>query len=112
MIKNCLDNNIVFHIQSYVTTHDTWDEFLNHVDVLIKMYLKDKLHTLKMKENKIITKHIHVFQTLLEQLSNDEIVLSLMRSMIFRYRNLISSLKRKPNITLQSLIIDLMQEES
>jgi hypothetical protein len=47
------------------------------------MYLKDKLHTLKMKENKIITKHVHVFKTLLKKISNDEIVLSLMKSMIF-----------------------------
>lgn len=31
MIKTCLDNNVVYHIQSYATTNDTWDEFLNHV---------------------------------------------------------------------------------
>ena len=32
------------------------------------MYLKDKCHTLKIKENDSVTKHIHVFRARLEQL--------------------------------------------
>jgi len=32
------------------------------------MYLKDQLHTLKMKECEIVTKHIHMFRGLINQL--------------------------------------------
>jgi hypothetical protein len=35
-------------------------------DVMTKMYLKDKLHALKMKENDSVTKHIYVFRAHLE----------------------------------------------
>ena len=88
-------------------------------DAVTKMYLKDKLHTLKMKENESVTKHIHVFRSHLEQLSatgcptqDDEAILTLMRSLPPSYRSFISSLRRQPGITLQSLITDLIQEET
>lgn len=57
------------------------------------MYFKNKLQTLKkMKEGDNMTKHIHKFTSLLEQLSlartpifNDEAVLSLLKSMPMSY---------------------------
>lgn len=38
-------------------------------DVVRKMYLKYKLHTIQMRENENVIKHIHSFKFLLEQLS-------------------------------------------
>ena len=83
------------------------------------MYLKDRLHTLKMRENDSVTKHIHTFRAHLEQLltagsivPDDEAVLTLMQSLRPSYASFISSLRRQPGITLQSLITDLIQEET
>ncbi len=69
-------------------------------DVITKMYLRNKLQTLKMGENEFVTKHIHTFRSLLEQLFVvrslvvDEDVLSLMGNMPINYKIFISSLKR------------------
>jgi hypothetical protein len=83
------------------------------------MYLNDKFHTLKMRESVSVTKHVHLFQTNLHQLTvvgatvlDDETIICLMRSMPPSYRTFISSLRRQPNLTLQSLIIDLIQKET
>jgi hypothetical protein len=72
-----------------------------------------------MREGDNVTKHIHNFRSLLEELSvacahvsNDETILSLMRSMPFSFHNLISSTQRVPNLTLQSIIVDLLQEKN
>ncbi len=43
---------------------------------------------------------------------NDETLLSLMKNMPWSYRTFISSLKKQPNFALQTLIIDLIQEET
>jgi hypothetical protein len=68
---------------------------------MTKMYQKDKLHTLKMKENDSVTKHIHIFRCHLEQLLvastiivDDEVVLLLMRSMPPSYKTFINSLRK------------------
>jgi hypothetical protein len=61
-----------------------------------------------------------VFQAILEQLSTvdapvpgDEGVLSFMKSMPARYQTFISlGLRSQPNLTLQSLINDLIQEKN
>jgi hypothetical protein len=60
-----------------------------------------------MKEGDNVTKHIHNFRSLLEQLSvasplvsNDEAILSLMRSMPFNFHYLINSMQRVPNLSL------------
>ncbi len=61
-----------------------------------------------------------MFQAILEQLStvdapvpNDEGVLSFMKSMRARYQTFISlGLRRQPNLTLESLINDLIQEKN
>jgi len=85
---------------------------------MTKMYLKDKLYTLKMRENDSVTKHIHTFRAHLEQLlvagsavPDDEAILTLMRSLPPSYKSFINSLRRQLGITLQSLITDLIQEE-
>ena len=63
MINNCLENTIVSHVQSHTPAHLAWQELLklseSHDDVT-KIYMKDKLHTLKMKENESVAKHIHI----------------------------------------------------
>jgi hypothetical protein len=33
------------------------------------MYLKDKFHTFKMRENDSVTKHVHFFKTNIHQLT-------------------------------------------
>jgi hypothetical protein len=43
---------------------------------------------------------------------NDEVVLTLMRSMPPSYRTFIGSSRRQPNLTLQSMITNLIQEET
>ncbi len=45
-------------------------------------------------------------------MQNSEMLLSLMKNMPWSYRTFISSLKKQPNFTLQTLIIDLIQEET
>lgn len=70
-INNCLQNNIVTRIQSCTSAHHTWKELIKLFEshgVVPKMFLKDKLHTLKMKENESIVKHIHNRRAHLEQL--------------------------------------------
>jgi hypothetical protein len=55
------------------------------------MYLKDQLHTLKMKECETITKHIHMFRGLINQLFevgspiNDEKIALSLKCEIFNY---------------------------
>jgi len=65
-----------------------------------------------MKEGKNMTKCTHKFRSLLEQLSlarapivDDEVMLSLNKSMPMSFRNFISSLWKKQNLTLHALII-------
>jgi hypothetical protein len=69
-------------------------------DAITKMYFKNKLQTLKMKEGDNMTKHIHKFISLLEQLSlartpffNDEAMFSLLEIMLMSYKKFVSSLK-------------------
>jgi len=68
IINNCIDNNI-----SSPTSDDAWSELtkLFESQYVIKMHLQNKLHTLKMRENENITKQIHVFCALIEQLVQD-----------------------------------------
>jgi replication initiation and membrane attachment protein DnaB len=82
------------------------------------MYLKNKLQTLKMKEGDNMTKHIHKFTSLLEQLSlvrtlvsNDEAMFSLLKSMPMSYKKIISSFKQQPNLIVQALITNILQEK-
>jgi hypothetical protein len=58
-----------------------------------------------MKEGDNMTKHIHKFTSVLEQLSlartpvsNDEVMSSLLKSMPMSYKKIINSLKRQPNL--------------
>jgi len=88
------------------------------LDAFTKMFLNDKMQTLKMREGDNVTKHIHNFRSLLKQLSvvgalvsNDEVILSLMKSLPFSFHYLISSMQRVPNLTLQSLVTNLLQDE-
>lgn len=104
--RNCLDNIIISHVQSCTIARLTWTKLtklFESQDVVTKMYLKDKLHTLKMKESDTVKKHIHIFRAHLEHLLivgttilDDKIVLTLMRNMPPSYRTFISSLKRQP----------------
>ena len=69
--NNCLENTIVSHVQFYTPAHLAWQELINlfesHDDVT-KIYTKDKVHTLKMKENESVAKHIQNVRAHLEQL--------------------------------------------
>jgi hypothetical protein len=60
-----------------------------------------------LKKENNVTKHIHGFKSLLEQFSmigaflqDDEVILSLMRSMPLIFLTFISSLKRQHNLAL------------
>jgi hypothetical protein len=84
-----------------------------------KMYLKDKFYTLKMKESGNVTKHIHLFRAYLHEVTTtsaamlfDEEIICIMKSMPPSYETFISSLMRQPNLTLQSLITNLIQEKT
>ncbi len=104
-------------MQSKALGHEAWLELNRLFESLDALFLNDKMQTLKMREGDNVTKHIHNFRSLLEELSvacahvsNVEAIISLMRSMPLSYHNLISSMQRVPNLTLQSIIIDLLQE--
>jgi hypothetical protein len=54
IINNCLDNNVISHVQSCVTSNLTWIKLIKlfqFQNVVTKMYLKDKFHTLKGKSS-------------------------------------------------------------
>ena len=122
IINNCLENSVVSHIQSCTTSHLAWSRLISifeSQDVVTKMHLKDRLINLKMKDNASIVKHIHHFSAHLEQLSaagspvpDDEAIIMLMRSLPQNYQPFIRSLRRQPGLTLQTLITDLIQEET
>jgi len=58
IINNCLDNSVISHVQSCATSNLTWTKLarlFQSQDAVIKMYLKDKFHTLKMRESDSVT---------------------------------------------------------
>jgi hypothetical protein len=60
---------MLFLIFNPMKHHDAWTKLIQlfeSQDVVTKMYLKDKLHTLKMKENESVMKHMYVFRAILE----------------------------------------------
>lgn len=121
IINNCLDNSLTCHIQRCETSKTAWDELLRlfqSQDPITKMYIMDTISSIKMKEGEQLMKHIQKFRTLLEQLNalgapmgDEEAILNLMRSLPTSYRIVIRSLRRQPNLTLQTLITELLQEE-
>jgi hypothetical protein len=116
-----LELNQVSHIISKATSKESWDELCclyEAQDYVIKMYLKEWLTTLKMKEDESVTKHIHTFRSILDQLSaagaslsDEDSVIALMRSMPPSFHNFLVSI-RGQNLTLQTLITYLIQEET
>jgi hypothetical protein len=98
VINNCSDNNIISNVQLKTTSHDVWQELIKMFetqDAVTKMFLRDNLQTLKMREGESVVKHIQSFRSLLEQLlvigapiTNVDVVLSLMQYMPLSYRNL------------------------
>lgn len=71
------------------------------------MVLINNLQTLKMWESENVVKHIQYFQSLLEQLStigatltNDDVVLSLMRYTFLSYKTIIIFMQKQPNIII------------
>ncbi len=108
LINNCLHNNIIAHLQSRSITRLAWIELIRLFEsqnVVTKVYPKDKLHKLKMKDINSVIEHIFVFKThvwnnLLANgvgIPNDEVVFTLMKVMLPSYRTFISSLSKKPN---------------
>jgi hypothetical protein len=76
-------------------------------DAITKMFLRDNLQTLKMRECESVVKHIQSFWSLLEQLLatkvlviNEDALLSLMKSIPLSYKAFITSMWKHPNITL------------
>jgi hypothetical protein len=110
IINNCFENNVISHIQSHQTLALARVELVRlfeSQEPMTKMYLKDKLHILKMWKNDGVTKHIHIIQSHWEQLlaistivPNVEAIFVLMMSMPPSYRMFISFLRRQPNLTL------------
>jgi len=108
----------VSHVQLSTLTHVAWEKIITLYEykyAIIKMCLRNKFQTLKMGENESVTKHIHIFMSLLEELfataslvTHEDDVFSLMRHMPINYRTFINSLRRQPNLTLQSLITNLV----
>ncbi len=69
VINNCLDNNIISNVQSKTTSHDVGQELIKMFesqDVITKMFLRDNLQTLKLREGESVVKHIQSFRSLLE----------------------------------------------
>jgi hypothetical protein len=109
LINNCLRNNIIAHLQSRSIAGLTWIELIRLFEsqnVVTKVYPKDKLHKLKMKDINSVIEHIFVFKThvwnnLLANgigIQNGEVVFTLMKVMLPSYRTFISSLSKKPNV--------------
>lgn len=82
------------------------------------MYQKQTSH-FKNEENNNVTKHMKKSLTNFAQLvaigvpmQNDETLLSLMKNVPWSYRTFINSLNRQSDFILQTLINDLIQEET
>ncbi len=113
-----MDDTFVSHVQLSTLTHVAWEKLIilyEYKYAITKMCLRNKFQTLKMCENESVTKHIHIFMSLLEELfaiaslvTNEDDVFSLMKHMPINYRTYISSLRRQPNLTFQSLITNLV----
>jgi hypothetical protein len=108
LINNCLNNNIIAHLQLHSIARLAWIESIRLFEsqnVVTKVYPKDKLHKLKMKDINNVIEHIFVFKThvwnnLLANgvgIPNGEIVFSLMKVMLPSYMTFISSLSKKLN---------------
>ncbi len=72
VINNCSDNNVVSNVQSIITSHDAWQELFKMFesqDVVTKLFLKDDLQTLEMKDGEIVIKYFQFVWSSLEQLS-------------------------------------------
>jgi hypothetical protein len=67
-------------------------------NVVAKMYLKDKVYTRKMRESYSVTKHIHLFQTNLHQLTNTTIAILNDKKIICFMRNMPPSYKIFKNL--------------
>lgn len=112
LINNSIDNSIISHVQLCPTSLDAWNELIKlfeSQDVVTKMYLKNELHTLKMKENENMTKHTEQLSTIGSLLLNDEDVNTQYASKLQKF---ISSMHRQQPLSLQSLITYLIQEET
>jgi hypothetical protein len=51
-------------VQSIITSHDAWQglfRMFKSQDVMTKMFLKDDLQTLEMKDGEIVIKHFQFF---------------------------------------------------
>lgn len=106
------------HVQLSTLTHVAWEKLIRLYEykyAITKMcLLRNKFQTLKMGENESVTKHTHIFMSLLELfataslVTNEDDLFSLMRCMPINYKTFISSLRRQPNLILQSLITNLV----
>jgi hypothetical protein len=68
---NCLENNQVSHITSSTTSKQAWakiSRLFESQDFVTKMYLREQLMVLKMKNNDSMVKHLYTFTSLLDQL--------------------------------------------
>lgn len=120
-IANRLDNSQFHHISSLSTAAEAWtklSDLYQAQDAVTRMYLLDELQTLKMKEGDSVTKHVHVFKTLIDQLSaaglavdDENQYLQLMRSMPESFRTPMSTLRANKNLDLQTVITFLLREE-
>ena len=102
IITSCLELSQVCNITTKTSSKAAWDELCRLYeahDSITKMYLREQLFTLKMKSNDNMTKHLHAFRALLDQLSttgspmsDEDSVLSLMQSMPLSYSNFLISI--------------------
>ncbi len=68
IVNNCLDNNVVPHVQACLIAHSVWTKLTRlyeSKDEMTKMYLRDKLQTFKMKENENTTKHLNLIRKII-----------------------------------------------
>jgi len=101
IMNNCLKNLILCHIQHCKSSSSAWKQLCDMYetkDVISRMYLCDKLQSLKMKDMDSVTKYMHNFRSILERLASigspvgdKDAILSLMRSMPSGYKPLPSN---------------------
>ncbi len=64
IINNCLDNNVVPHVQACLIARRVWTKLTRLYESkneMSKMYSRDKLQTFKIKENENTTKHVNPY---------------------------------------------------
>eukprot|EP00253_Pinus_taeda_P002681 PITA_02681 len=78
-IRLCVSDSVLLNVSGEATVKDLWDKLGNlyqSKSLVNKLFLREKLHNLRMKDGDLVTENLNVFNTVLSQLSSVDIKIS------------------------------------